>query len=118
MQDDSGTETDATPSVVGSDEGKEEEQAELHSPPDTPGPRTYRPLTDGGNGSPVTRATSHSATVAANRGLQIQTDRTRHPSAGLPVSPRPMQATTTNISSPRPAPRGPNSGTYPRDPNV
>ena len=46
--------------------------------------------------TPTSRTISHGAAVAATRGLQIRTDRSRHVSQplsgpGLPASPRPMQ---------------------------
>jgi RalA-binding protein 1 len=64
------------------------------SPPETPGPHTYS----------TANLTSHAATVAATRGLQIATDRLvpHSPGPGLPASPRPNHQTHT-IHHPHPS---------------
>ncbi|KAF8327759.1 uncharacterized protein EI90DRAFT_3066940 [Cantharellus anzutake] len=108
IQEDSGTETDATQSVLGSDDIDEPADNApglvITSSPDTPNPNSYRPsieITNLISGTPTKVRTTHSAAVAATRGLHIRTERARSqllPGPSLPSSPRPN-------ASPRPMPR-------------
>ena len=115
IQEDSDTETDGTQSILGSDNVDETANTgpglTITSSPDTPNLNSYRPSIDNmsaSSGTPSKLRTTHSAAVAANRGLHIRTERARShvPSAPiLPLSPRP----NASQSSPRPMVRGTNS---------
>ena len=115
IQEDSGTETDGTQSVLGSDDVDEAANngpgLTISSSPDTPNPSSYRPSIDNigvSSGTPTKSRTAHSATVAANRGLHIRTERARShvpPISTLPSSPR----TNAHQSSTRLIQRGTNS---------